>query len=215
MRATNLRPHTGDMIFRGENPANGAYVDYWMADGSTEATITIADSSGALVQELKPRSQKGVNRVVWNLRYADLPLRGGGGEDDDAGPRNSTPGPLVMPGTYTVKLAAGGVTSSTRVVVREDPRITVTRAERKAWTDFQRQVAKLATEFAPVADQARRSTSRDASVIDNKRQAAELLARISTLYGATARWTGRPTADQRTQLAYYQQMARTLGAASF
>ena len=187
----------------------------WMANAGEEATITVTDSLGALVQELKPKSQRGLNRTVWNMRYADLPLRGGGGEDDEGGPRNSMPGPLVMPGTYTVKLDAGGVTTSTRVVVREDPRITVTRAERRAWTDFQRQVAALATEFAPVADKARRSTSRDAQVIDNKRQAAELLARISTLYNASARWTGRPTADQRTQLAYYQQMATTIGATAF
>jgi hypothetical protein len=120
-----------------------------------------------------------------------------------------------MPGTYTVRLSAGGVTSSQRVVVREDPRVTVTSAQRRAWTDFQRQVAALATEFAPVADRARRATAADAQTSDLKRQASELLARISTLYSASARWTGMPTADQRTQLAYYKQMAKSLGGAAF
>jgi hypothetical protein len=153
-----------------------------------------------------------VNRSVWNLRHADVPLRSGGGEDDDAGPRTTSPGPLVMPGTYTVKLAAGGITTSQRVVVRDDPRLTVSGADRAAWTAFQRQVAALATQFAPVADRARRATGTDARTVDVKRQAAELLARISTLYGASGRWTGRPTADQRTQLAYYQKMASTLGS---
>lgn len=215
IRTANLRPHTGDMIFRGENPANGALVDYWLAQSNGNATLTVLDSTGAVVQELTPSLARGVNRVLWNLRYADLPVSGGGGEDDDAGPRNSMPGPLVMPGTYTVRLVSGGVTTTQRVAVREDPRVTISRADRRAWTDFQRKVAALATAFAPVADRARRSTDRDTQAIDRKRQAQELMSRIATLYGATARWTGRPTADQRTQLAYYLQMSKSLSTAAF
>jgi len=215
VRMANLRPHAGDMVFRGENPANGAYVDYWIAQSGASATLTVLDASGVFVQELKPTTSRGINRIVWNLRYADIPLRGGGGEDDEGPSRSSTDGPLVLPGTYTVRLVAGGVTSSQQVVVREDPRVTVSVVDRRAWTTFQRQVAELATTFAPTADRARRATARDPQTSELKRQAGELLSRISTLYGATARWTGRPTADQRTQLAYYQKMANTLGAASF
>jgi photosystem II stability/assembly factor-like uncharacterized protein len=215
MRTTNLRPHTGDMIFRGENPANGARVDYWLGAAGGTVKLTVHDASGALVQELRPVTARGVNRVVWNLRHADLPLRGGGGEDDEEGPRATSPGPLVLPGTYTVRLDAGGAASSQRVIVREDPRLTVSTAERALWTAFQREVAALATSFAPVADRARRTTGTDAATVDNRRQAGELLARIGTLYGATARWTGRPTADQRSELRYYQEMARRLGSVSF
>jgi photosystem II stability/assembly factor-like uncharacterized protein len=215
IRTTNLRPHTGDMVFRGENPANGALIDFWLATAGTSATLTVLDATGAVVQELRPTTTRGLNRVVWNLRYADLPLRGGGGEDDEGPARAGSPGPLVLPGTYTVRLVAGGVTSTQRVVVREDPRVTISPVERRAWTAFQRQVATLAVEFAPVADRARRATATDAQTVDRKRQAAELLSRISTLYGGTARWTGRPTADQRAQLAYYQRMAKTLASASF
>jgi photosystem II stability/assembly factor-like uncharacterized protein len=215
IRTTNLRPHTGDMIFRGENPANGALVDFWAGQGGMTASITVLDSTGAIVQTLKPSTARGINRAVWNLRYADLPLRGGGGEDDEGPARAGSPGPLVLPGTYTLRLEAGGVTSTQKLLVREDPRITISSADRRAWTAFQRQVAALATEFAPVADRARRAPATNAQTVDLKRQAQELLARISTLYGATARWTGRPTADQRSQLTYYQQMAKTLSSASF
>jgi hypothetical protein len=114
-----------------------------------------------------------------------------------------------------VKLEAGGVTTSQRVVVREDPRLKVTVAERAQWTAFQKRVAALATQFAAVADKARRNTSTDSTMRDNKRQATELLARISTLYSASARWTGRPTADQQTQVAYYEKMAKVLGGVTF
>ncbi len=211
IRTTNLRPHAGDMIFRGENPANGAYVDYWLAKGGEAVTLTVLDSAGRTVQQLKATSSRGVNRVIWNLRDADIPLRSGGGEDDDeAGVRTSSPGPLVIPGTYIVKLEAGGVTTSQKVVVKEDPRLTISRADRAVWTAFQRDIAKLVVDLAPAAERARKSMPTDSAGKDIKRQAQELVARIGVLYSATARWTGRPTADQRTQLEYYKRMAKEI-----
>lgn len=213
IRTTNLRPHAGEMVFRGENPANGALVDYWVRDANTSVQLTVHDSTGRLVQALTPTATRGVNRVVWNLRHADLPIRSGGGEDDDEGPRATTPGPLVLPGTYTVRLVHGGRTLSQRVVVREDPRLTVTRAERAAWTAFHREVANLVTSFADVAARWRNASGTDAATRDGKRQAQELSARLSTLYSAVGRWTGAPTADQRSQLRYYQRMALVLDQA--
>jgi photosystem II stability/assembly factor-like uncharacterized protein len=214
IRTTNLRPHTGDMIFRGENPANGALVDYWLRDAGTKLALTVHDSTGRLVQTLTPTAQRGVNRVVWNLRHADLPIRSGGGEDDDEGPRATTPGPLVLPGTYTVRLVHDGVTLERKVLVKEDPRLTVTRAQRTAWTAFHRDVANTLTSFTEVATRVRALTGTDAATRDLKRQASELQARLSTLYGAVGRWTGAPTADQRSQLRYYQRMAAEIDAKS-
>lgn len=210
VRTTNLRPHTGDMLFRGENPAVGALVDYWVRDAGTTVAITVHDSTGRLVQTLRAPTARGINRVVWNLRQADLPIRSGGGEDDDEGPRNTTPGPLVMPGRYTVRLEAGGVRHEQRVVVRDDPRITVSRAERAAWTAFHREIADLVTRFVPVATRLREATGTDDATRDRRRQAQELSARVSTLYGEVGRWTGLPTADQRAQLRYYTRMVSEL-----
>jgi photosystem II stability/assembly factor-like uncharacterized protein len=211
IRTTNLRPHAGDMIFRGENPANGAFIDYWLAKSGEAVTLTVLDSTGRKVQQLKPSAMRGVNRVIWNLRDADIPLRSGGGfDDDDAVVSAATPGPLVLPGTYTVKLDAGGATTTQKVVVKEDPRLTVSRVDRAAWTSFQRDIAKLVVEFAPAAEKARKSTPSDSAGKDIKRQAQELTARVGTLYSATAKWTGKPTADQKSQLAYYQQMAKEI-----
>jgi hypothetical protein len=213
IRTTNLRPHAGEMVFRGENPANGALIDYWVRDANTSVQLTVHDSTGRLVQALTPTATRGVNRVVWTLRHADLPIRSGGGEDDDEGPRATTPGPLVLPGTYTVRLVHGERTLSQRVVVREDPRLTVTRAERAVWTAFHREVATLITSFADVAARWRTASGTDAATRDYKRQAQELSARLATLYSAVGRWTGAPTADQRSQLRYYKQMAAALNQA--
>ncbi len=210
LRTANLRPHAGDMIFRGENPAVGALVDYWVAASGTPVVLTVQDLAGRLVQTLTPTAAVGINRVVWNLREASLPVRGGGGEDSDEGPSATTPGPLVLPGTYEVRLTVDGQVQRQRVVVRDDPRLTVTAAERAAWTAFHRDVATLVRSLAPVADRWRRATGTDATTLDYKRQAQELMARLSGLYGEVGRWTGAPTADQRSQLRYYKRMAATL-----
>lgn len=212
IRTTNLRPHTGDMVFRGENPANGALVDYWLRDDGTKVAITVHDSTGRLVQSLAPSAARGLNRVVWNLRHADLPVRSGGGEDDDEGPRATTPGPLVLPGTYTVRLVHDGRTLERKVLVKEDPRVTVSRAERMAWTAFHRDVAGTLGAVAEVAARVRALSGTDAATRDLKRQAGELQSRLATLYSAVGRWTGTPTADQRSQLRYYKRMAAEIGA---
>ena len=80
-----LKAHAGDMIFRGENPPNGAIVDYWLGAEGSAVALSVHDASGGLVQTLTPTRARGVNRVVWNLRQADLPVRGGGFGDDDVG----------------------------------------------------------------------------------------------------------------------------------
>jgi hypothetical protein len=111
-----------------------------------------------------------------------------------------------------VRLTHGGAVQEQWVVVRDDPRLTVTRAQRAAWTAFHRQVAAQLARVAPLATRLREAggSGADATARDRARQGQELLARLSGLYGEVGRWTGAPTADQRAQLAYYAQMADTL-----
>ena len=213
IRQTNLKAHTGDMWFRGENPANGALVDYWIGTPGIAPTITVHTTSGQLVNTLRATGNRGVNRIVWNLRETDLPMRGGGFGDDDApAGGGSTPGPLVAPGTYLVRMVAGGRTYEQKVEVRDDPRIDITAADRKVWMDAVQQAAALAREFAPVNDRIQKVPGTGADVVDLKRQSRELMSRISGLYGALGRWPGPPTRDQQSRLTYYQQMAKQLAA---
>ena len=212
IRQTNLGAHTGDMWFRGENPANGALVDYWLGAAGTAPEVTVHAAGGPIVSRLRTTSLRGVNRTVWNLREADLPIRGGGGRGGNAGGPRATPGPLVAPGVYTVRMVSAGQTLEQKVEVREDPRIDVTPSERKQWTDVVSKVAALAREYSAVNDRIQKLPGTGADVVDLKRQSRELIIRIGGLYGAVGRWTGAPTKDQLSRLAYYQTMAKALTA---
>ena len=212
IRYTNLKAHAGDMTFRGENPPNGAIVDYWLGTTAAAPVVTVHDATGTLVQTLNATRTKGVNRVIWNLRHAELPVRGGGfGDDDDAPRGGNLPGPYVVPGIYTVRLAVAGKTLEQKVTVKDDSRIDATPADRKVWSDFQMQVAATIRQWGPVGDTLQKAPAVDADI---KRQARELTSRLSGLMGATGRWVGRPTADQQSEFTFYKEMVTKLSAAA-
>lgn len=87
------------------------YPDYWLKSPESRALST----------------NIGTNRINWNLRYDDPP----GFNPDINNQMNSVPdsvtpgphGPLVLPGTYTLKLIVDGQTYTQSVVVHNDPRI--------------------------------------------------------------------------------------------
>jgi hypothetical protein len=63
-------------------------------------------------------TEPGLHRIVWNLHYDGAkPIKGA---RLDTG--NLRHGPLVNPGTYTLKLTADGASSSTTLEVKLDPR---------------------------------------------------------------------------------------------
>src|SRR5688572_26111847 len=121
--------HTGDMFFQGQNPPNGAIVDYWLGaarEGGAVA-ISVHNAAGQQVANVEPTRTAGINRVTWNLRHAPLASR--------AGARGRAPaGPLVVPGRYTVRLTVDGQNYERPVEVREDPRMSVAAEVRAGWT---------------------------------------------------------------------------------
>ena len=138
----------------GENPPEGAILDYWLGQGVTgPVTLSIYDQKGKLVRAFasdapaaklhaKPYftdqwlsapeplpATPGAHRFVWDLRYPRPPAL-----DYDysiaavfeKGGAVLPQGPLVLPGSYTIKLSAGGKTVSAPLVVRLDPRVPAT-----------------------------------------------------------------------------------------
>jgi photosystem II stability/assembly factor-like uncharacterized protein len=132
----------------GQNPPEGAILDYWLASPAP-VTLEILDASGALLRRyssadpvtppadtgnaprywIRPQralpASPGMHRVTWDVRYSPLP------EKTPRYPIAATPGdtapdtiaPWVMPGTYTVKLTANGHTLTQPLVVKMDPRV--------------------------------------------------------------------------------------------
>ncbi len=158
----------------GENPPDGAIVDYALGAGSAgRVTIAIDDRSGRqrnafssddapqpidpeidvptywVRRAQPPSAAAGIHRFVWDLREPAPPAFEH--EYTIAAIVHDTPrepeGVLVPPGTYTIRLTANGVTRTQTLRVTRDPRVTIPDA------DFQRQYA-LATR---VADAMRRT----------------------------------------------------------
>tara|TARA_B110000438_G_scaffold102401_1_gene101326 strand:- start:1485 stop:2321 length:837 start_codon:yes stop_codon:yes gene_type:complete len=61
----------GTSLIRGQNPAYGANIDFFLPDTTMKnIIISIQDMNGNEIRQIKPRKiSKGVNRVMWDLRY--------------------------------------------------------------------------------------------------------------------------------------------------
>jgi photosystem II stability/assembly factor-like uncharacterized protein len=124
----------------GENPPAGVLIDYYLpAEPAVPVTLEIADASGSIVRHLSSAKAqgaeqppewpdliqpndtlpavKGMNRFVWDLRYDD-PVQIPGAFYAGVPPR----GPIVLPGSYTLRLGYGGETHSAPLTISADPR---------------------------------------------------------------------------------------------
>ena len=144
----------------GQNPPDGAMIDYYVGDKfSGVLTLEITDSKGEVVAKinsndpvppLDPRypdpvlwaraprvllTTPGHHRFLWDLRYPAVPGMSTGPSAEEAVPYDTpavSSSPWVMPGTYTVKLVAGGKTLSEPMKVVMDPRVKVSQADLEA-----------------------------------------------------------------------------------
>jgi photosystem II stability/assembly factor-like uncharacterized protein len=118
--------------------------------------ITILDPSGQKIRTIRGTNKAGVNRVYWDLAYeptSDVRIRTTPpgnphvweekrfrGKDSRGvfyyGIDVPKKGPLVAPGTYTVKLAVAGKEETQKLVVLKDPNSGVGDAEVQASAKF-------------------------------------------------------------------------------
>ena len=96
-------PSTGGWVV-GNAPELPA-IRYYLKDrpSSGDLKVEILDAKGNLVQNLTPGKRKGINNVYWNLRGTPPKVAAGGTKMDQAG----FVSPMVLPGTYTVRLKVG------------------------------------------------------------------------------------------------------------
>jgi photosystem II stability/assembly factor-like uncharacterized protein len=109
--------------FVGPNVPYGALLTYYLAKPAPSVEIEMLDASGHIVRHLRGKSiphAAGMNRTSWDLAE-DGPVKWKGTFEQNQGPDT---GAEVVPGTYTVRLIANGVTQEKQVVVKADPRDT-------------------------------------------------------------------------------------------
>ena len=134
----------------GHNPPYGADINYYLKSASKDGVkLAILDGSGKTVRTFDSKDLKtdaGVNRVWWNLRYdpsKQIRLRTSPlyAPDVTVGPEGWRPAPgvgpvalLAPPGTYTVKLTVGGHDYTQKLNVLKDPHSAGTPADIQAQT---------------------------------------------------------------------------------
>jgi photosystem II stability/assembly factor-like uncharacterized protein len=112
----------------------GVVVRHFASDQPTDDPLVSAPkeppsfTSDWLPQPESVTADAGLNRFVWNLRYPRPPVSSY--EYDIAGiPGKGTiadpEGPLVVPGTYRVRLTVGGVAQTQTVRIALDPRVHI------------------------------------------------------------------------------------------
>jgi len=149
-------PWPADMA-TGENPPDGAIVDYYLGPKTvTAVSLEIVDSKGQTVARFSsddpvpaldarysvptlwarpPRllsAAPGHHRFLWDMQFPQVPGISTGPDADLATPHDTpsvSTAPWVMPGTYTVRLIAGGKTVSEPLTIAMDPRVKTTHAD--------------------------------------------------------------------------------------
>jgi photosystem II stability/assembly factor-like uncharacterized protein len=189
-----MKGFEGDRLFLGQNPAPGATLAYRLKSDAKDIKLTIKDSSGTTMRELtgtdvRDRNKAGLNIVKWDLRVQPLrplppppgapagPQAGGGGGGFGGGGNN---GPYVLPGTYKATLTVDGRDANTiDVVVKGDPQISITDADRRMWFDTARELHQLQAKANDVAEMVQnafaqvqliQSQTRNATLSPNQKQ---------------------------------------------
>jgi photosystem II stability/assembly factor-like uncharacterized protein len=143
-------------IAKADNPPDGAIIDYYLAAAQDQARLEIVDSVGGLVRQYSSADQApapqrsgavadvwitapprltahaGLNRFVWDLRYA----------------APGTAGPQVLPGTYQARLTVGGRVYSQSLEVALDPRSGASREDLEKQLDLGLRAARAMQQAA-------------------------------------------------------------------
>ena len=198
------------------NPPEGALIYYQLQSRpSAPVTIEIADASGTVVRHLTstpatppveaatppepnfwllpPQSlsaNAGINRANWDLR-TDAPPAFSHSYEINANPGGtpaSPEGPMVKPGTYSVRLTVDGQTFTSSLTVTNDPRVRVATTAIASQFDLQ---MKLVHGLEALWDGMQQATALRSSVgADTSAAARTFLARIDSVAGAVQRGGG-------------------------
>jgi photosystem II stability/assembly factor-like uncharacterized protein len=147
----------------GQNPPDGAILDYWLSQKAGEVRLEIIGTNGEVIRRYSSKdkvpvvdtlaiphptywirpaqslsAEQGHHRFVWDLRYAEP--AGASRQFSIAAVHHNTPsgpqGPFVHPDKYKVRLTVDGVAQEKEIEVRLDPRVTISETDLKLQSEY-------------------------------------------------------------------------------
>ncbi|HEY2726437.1 MAG TPA: hypothetical protein VGI61_04650, partial [Parafilimonas sp.] len=144
----------------GQNPPDGAIIDYYLKNNSNEVTLEIFDSANKLIRKyssnetpykmpevnvplywIRPQqilsASAGAHRFIWDLHYE--PLNEVISFPMTAVYMNTSPrinSPWVLPGVYTVQLIVNDKAYKQTLKIKMDPRVTMPTTALKQQLDL-------------------------------------------------------------------------------
>src|SRR6185369_1747303 len=150
---------TGANTFRGVNPATGVVIYYGLPElkKTDEVTMEIKDSTGNTVRTFSSKADekaaqwdgaprpdptlpknKGLNRFVWDMRYATMP------GVPQVRIEGSYAGHKAVPGKYTITLRMGGQSLATDTEILTNP---LYRTDTATYTEYHQTMWSMENEL--------------------------------------------------------------------
>jgi photosystem II stability/assembly factor-like uncharacterized protein len=201
----------------GENPPDGAMIDYYLEKSAQTVTLEIKDGKGNVVRRyssaeksapvkdtgnvpaywIRPpqvlSTEAGMHRFLWDFRYA--PVEGvETGFPISAIYGNTTPNPtspLAMIGNYSVVLTVGGKTYTQALTLKIDPRVSAPSADLQKQFDLSKQLYDAWLKLEPINTNLE-ELSKQLVEIKTRAGQTPLAARIDELEKKLAELSGTP-----------------------
>ena len=163
----------------GENPPQGAIVYYTLPEGAEEVCLTVLDAGGNEIGSFGPKpaqsdkeesedplaqyiaAKTGLNRFVWNLRYADAEQLEG-----DPFTEKSVTGALAPPGVYQVRLTVDGKSQTQAFELYVDPQVGSSQEDLQAQFELWQEVNAKLSETHQAVKRLRRARERVKSMAE-------------------------------------------------
>jgi hypothetical protein len=210
----------------GQNPPDGAIINYYLKEKAKEVTLEIMDAKGELVRRyhsgdkpyVKPAdnapdywvrpqqilsAEAGSHRFIWDLHYTplDLPAQ----YPISAIYMNTAPSPTspyALPGNFTVRLTVEGKTFSQPLKLKMDPRVKTAAKDLQWQHELSKQLYKLRKQLMQM----------NPSDTELKNRKALLLSQAAQVFGILED-SDLPATSQAKQAAadLIDQMKKMLG----
>jgi hypothetical protein len=193
----------------GQNPPDGAIINYWLKSDATRVGVEILDAQGGVVRKyasddpveplvegrntpdywIRPHralaADSGFHRFVWDMHH-ERPAVNGFSYPISATFANTprTPsGSWVAPGKYTVRLTVDGQSQSQPLIVKMDPRVKATAADLKLQYDTSRAIDGLLRRTSAALRDIR-AAAKTPQVTDLDQRLSRASASLGQLFGA-------------------------------